>query len=168
MPELDVFDLRILDAVQRDGRVAAATLAEQVPLSPSQIHRRLQRLEAEGVVAGYHARLDPAALGLGLKVLLSVSLESHDVAATDRFRSAVRRLPAILSCYAVTGEADYLLEVVTPDLAAFSAFLSRDLLTLKGVRAVRSNIVLDAVKRESGLPLDHLAPHERAKQRKPR
>jgi len=158
MIDLDVFDVRILSALQQDGRQTGAALAETVPLSPSQIHRRIQRLEQAGLIAQYRAVLNPEGLGLGLMALTHVLLDRHEPEITRRFREAVARLPQILDAYAVTGDFDYILRVITPDLAAFSAFLSEDLMGIAGIRSVRSNVVLEAIKQTTALPLGHLSP----------
>src|ERR1044071_869593 len=120
MPDLDVFDVRLLAALQQDGRASNATLAEAVHLSPSQVSRRLARLEAEGVIAGYRAVIAPKAVGLGVLAFTSVSLERHSETASVDFERAVRDLPDVLECLAVTGEADYLLRIIAADLEAFS------------------------------------------------
>lgn len=158
MITLDVFDVRILAALQQDARLTGAALAEMVPLSPSQIHRRILRLEQAGLIAHYRAVLSPEGLGLGLMALTHVLLDRHEPEITRRFRAAVARLPQILDAYAVTGDFDYILRVITPDLAAFSTFLSEDLMAIAGIRSVRSNVVLEAIKQTAALPLDHLSP----------
>lgn len=150
--DLDVFDLRLLSALQRDGRAPNATLAETVGLSASQISRRLARLEAEGVIATYAALLKPDAVGLSVLAFSSVSLE-RQAEAMDGFEAAVLRFPEILECYSVTGEQDFVLRIVARDLKAFADFLSDRLLRVPGVRSVRSSIVLHTIKQTAALPL---------------
>jgi Lrp/AsnC family leucine-responsive transcriptional regulator len=153
LPDLDVFDLRLLAALQADGRAANAALAETVGLSASQVSRRLARLEAEGVIAGYAALLRPEAVGLSVLAFSSISLE-RQAEAMDGFEAAVRRFPEILECYSVTGEADFVLRIVAKDLKAFADFLSQRLLRIPGVRSVRSSIVLHQIKHTTALPLE--------------
>ncbi len=154
--DLDVFDLRLLSALQREGRAPNATLAETVGLSASQVSRRLARLEAEGVIATYAALLQPEAVGLTVLAFSSVSLE-RQAEAMDGFEAAVLRFPEILECYSVTGEQDFVLRIVARDLKAFADFLSDRLLRVPGVRSVRSSIVLHTIKQTTALPLQSLA-----------
>ncbi len=150
--DLDVFDLRLLTALQREGRAPNAALAETVGLSASQVSRRLARLEAEGVIATYAALLKPDAVGLSVLAFSSVSLE-RQAEAMDGFEAAVLRFPEILECYSVTGEQDFVLRIVARDLKAFADFLSDRLLRVPGVRSVRSSIVLHTIKQTTALPL---------------
>lgn len=154
--EIDKYDLHLLDALQRNGHASNAELAEQIHLSPSQVSRRVQRLEQAGYIERYSALLRPAAVGLGVTAFTAVSLERHAEAHTDAFNAAVAAMDEVLECFAITGEADYLLRIVAPDLAALSAFMLHRLMRLTGVRSVKSNIVLAEIKRTTRLPLDHL------------
>lgn len=153
MIALDRIDLAILDVLQREGRISNADLAERVHLSASATLRRLQRLERDGVIAGYGARLDPAALGLDLTAFVRVQLEKHGSASIDTFVEAVRGWDEVVACHALTGDMDYLLQVVVRDLAHFSRFLLDRLLNATGVADVNSSFVLRTVKAPSGLPL---------------
>ena len=153
---LDRTDLRILAVLQREGRIANAELAERVQLSPSPCLRRVQRLEAEGVIAGYAARLDAGRIGLGLQAFVRVQLSRHDREAIARFADLVREWPEVVACWALTGDMDYLLHVFVEDLAHFSTFLMDRLLNAAGVDDVNSSFVLREVKPPGALPLDHL------------
>lgn len=150
--DLDVFDLRLLAALQKEGRAPNAALADSVGLSPSQVSRRLARLEADGVIASYAALLKPEAVGLTVLAFSNISLE-RQAEAMDGFEAAVLRFPEILECYSVTGEADFVLRIVAKDLKAFADFLSERLLRVPGVRSVRSSIVLHQIKHTTALPL---------------
>ncbi|MGP1394554.1 MAG: Lrp/AsnC family transcriptional regulator [Inquilinaceae bacterium] len=154
---LDDFDLRILAAVQTDGRRSNVVLSETVPLSPSQIQRRTRRLEQAGLIAGYVALLDPRKLGLGVMAFTSVSLAPHGPRAARAFADAIAGLDAVQECHSVSGDADYLLRIVAPDLRAFADFMMHSLMTLEGVISVKSNIVLEPIKSTTSLPLAHLA-----------
>ena len=156
MLSLDHFDLALLAALQTDGRSTHQQLAEQVHLSPSQVGRRIARLEAEGVIAGYRVVLSPPALGLGVLVFTSVKLAHHGDTAIERFKEEILLLEEVQECYSVAGEADYLLRIVVTDLPALADFTMRKLMRVPGVESVRSNIVLTALKREGALPLSHL------------
>ena len=150
---LDRTDLRLLALLQRDGRASNADLATQVNLSPSACLRRIQRLESAGVVAGYAARLDPQALGLGLQAFVRVQLEKYGAPWIERFVRAVQDWDEVVACHALTGDMDYLLHVYVRDLEHFSRFLLDRLLDASGVADVNSSFVLRTVKGFSGLPL---------------
>lgn len=152
-PTFDRTDLRLLALLQRDGRASNADLAAQVNLSPSACLRRIQRLEATGVVAGYSARLDPQVLGLGLQAFVRVQLEKHGAPGIERFIAAVQDWDEVVACHALTGDMDYLLQVYVHDLEHFSRFLLDRLLNASGVADVNSSFVLRTVKGFTGLPL---------------
>ncbi|SMG37567.1 transcriptional regulator, AsnC family [Paraburkholderia susongensis] len=158
MLELDHFDLALLDVLQRFGRATHQQLADQVPLSPSQIGRRLQRLEQVGVVDGYRVVLRPEKLGLGVTAFTSLKLKHHGDSIIEQFQQQIDMLPEVLECHAVVGDADYLLRIVAPDLNYLSTFVMKKLMRVPGVDSVRSNIVLTTFKRNGPLPLGHLAP----------
>lgn len=153
MTNLDRTDLRLLAELQRDGRVTNAELAERVSLSPSACLRRVQRLEAEGVIAGYAAQVDPQAVGLGLQAFVRVQLAKHEAAAIERFVCQVNAWEEVVACHALTGDMDYLMHVYVADLEHFSRFLLDRLLTAAGVADVNSSFVLRTVKRSPSLPL---------------
>ena len=150
---LDAFDLRLLAAVQADGRASHVALADRVGLSPSQGARRLARLEEAGVIRGWQAVLDEKAVGLGVTALVFVRLERHDEARAASFHRALAAMPEVTEALLLTGDADYLVRVVVPDLEAFAAFALRRLMPLPGVASIRSSIVLETVKRAGVLPL---------------
>ncbi|GJD98692.1 MULTISPECIES: Lrp/AsnC family transcriptional regulator [Methylobacterium] len=154
--KLDAIDRRILAALQRDGRMTNVQLAEAVGLSPSPCLRRVRLLEEAGVIGGYHAALDRAGLGLGLTVFVGIKVERHRDESAAAFEAAVRALPEVVSCHLVSGETDFLLQVVVPDLAGYERLLVGSLLRLPGVSDIRSSIAIRTVKAESPLPLDHL------------
>ncbi|MDR3430027.1 MULTISPECIES: Lrp/AsnC family transcriptional regulator [Silvimonas] len=150
---LDKFDYLILAELQRDARASHQSLSQQVPLSPSQIGRRIQRMEETGVIRGYRVALDPELLGLSVQAFVSVILERHGEAAIREFAAAVQAMPEVLEGHGITGDADYLLRVIVPDLPALSRFVMHKLTGLPGVRSVKSSVALDPVKRTATLPL---------------
>jgi DNA-binding Lrp family transcriptional regulator len=154
---LDRYDLVLLDALQRDANATNATLGTIVNLSASQISRRLQRLNESGLIAGYAALLDPVAIGLGVTAFANVLLERHGRTESAAFESAVAAIPEVLECHSVTGDADYFLRIVAPDLQAFSELMMSRVLRLPGVAHVKSSIALQKVKQTHVLPLDHVA-----------
>ena len=151
--ELDRTDLMLLSELQRAGRQTNAELAERVHLSASACLRRVQRLEREGVIAGYRAELDGERLGLGLQAFVRVHLARHDAASIAAFAAHVNDWPEVVACHALTGEMDYLVQVSVGDLEHFSRFLLDKLLAQAGVADVNSSFVLRTVKAFRGLPL---------------
>lgn len=162
---IDRYDIALLDAVQRAGNATNATLGDTVHLSPSQVSRRLQRLAESGVIAGYAALLDPATVGLGVTAFANVILERHGETRTEAFESAVAALPEVMDCYSVSGDADYVLRIVAPDLAAFSELMMKRILRLPGVAHIKTNIALQKLKQTHVLPLDHVARPSLPRQR---
>jgi Lrp/AsnC family leucine-responsive transcriptional regulator len=150
---LDRIDRALLRLLQQQGRLSNAELAERVNLSPSATLRRVQRLEAAGVIAGYAARLDAPALGLGLAAFVRVQLAAHTNAAIEHFVQVMQTADEVITCHALTGDMDYLLEVRVADLEHFSRFLLDRLLNDAGVADVNSSFVLRTVKAARGLPL---------------
>ncbi|MFC4729166.1 Lrp/AsnC family transcriptional regulator [Coralloluteibacterium thermophilus] len=155
-PTLDRTDLALLRLLQVHGRISNAELAERAHLSASACLRRVQRLEAAGVIAGYGARLDPQQVGLGLQAFVRVQLARHDAAAIAGFTARMAEADEVLACHALTGDMDYLLHVAVVDLADFSRFLLDRLLGVGDVADVNSSFVLRTVKQAQGLPLAHL------------
>lgn len=155
-PKLDAIDWRILSALQEDGRLSNVDLAERAGLSPSPCLRRVRLLEEAGVIQGYHATLDRAGVGLGLTVFVGVKVERHQDAMATAFRTAVQTLPEVVTCHLVSGETDFLLQVVVPDLAGYERFLVDTLLKIPGVSDIRSNFAIQTVKAQGALPLGHL------------
>lgn len=151
--DLDRTDLLLLAELQRGARLTNAELAERVHLSPSACLRRVQRLEREGVIAGYRAEVDPERLGLGLQAFVRVQLRHHEAAAVAAFGEFVNAWDEVVTCHALTGDMDYLLHVVVQDLEHFSRFLLDRLLTQAGVADVNSSFVLRTVKAFKGMPL---------------
>lgn len=150
---MDATDKRILRALARRGRLSNAELAEEVGLSPSPCWTRVKRLEASGVIQGYAALLDQAAMGLPDTVFLEVMMEHHDEAALKRFEEAVHAIPEILECHLVTGEYDYVIKAAVSGTAGYESLLRNKIYRLPGVRHTRTAFTLRCLKREvSALP----------------
>lgn len=150
---LDPIDRRILAHLQAHGRASNLELAQAVHLSPAQCNRRHRRLEEQGLVKRYEARLDAARVGLGVLAFVHVTMERGHMREVLKFRSFIDSLPQVQECYAVTGDFDYVLKVVARDLKALSDFLLGTLMQLPGVNGVRSSVCLDEIKCTSALPL---------------
>lgn len=149
--QLDRFDIAILVALQRDGAITNAALAEIVNLSASQCSRRRAALEAAGVIEGYSARLNAAKLGFGLRAIIRVNLSSHGQGKESDFARFVASQPQIRSAFSVSGDADYVLDIRSHDLEAFADFVHRHLLPHPQVAQVRSEIVLKTLKDDQGV-----------------
>jgi len=153
---LDAIDRRIVAALQADARLSNVDLADRVRLSPSPCLRRVKRLEKAGYIEGYRAVLGRKHIGLGFSVFLGVKIDGHANERALTFERAVTAMPEVISCHLVSGEADYLLEVVVPDIDHYQQFLVGKLLNLPIVREVRSNIAIQTIKAGAALPLAHL------------
>ena len=160
---MDAFDIKLLAALQADGRLTNLDLAEQVGLSASQCSRRRAALEAAGVIESYHGLLNPQALGLNIVVYVQVRLATHSPGNSRAFLALVERLDEVQEAYSLTGEADYMIKMVATDLKALSRVLNDVLLAHDSVAHVRSSIVLDRLKSTVKLPLSHLQPPAPAK-----
>lgn len=149
---LDETDSRLLAALQRDAHLTAQDLGALLHLSPSQIGRRRQRLEAEGYITGYAARLDPARIGLAVQAFVEVQMNSHGPDQAKSFARLVSTRPEIISAWVLTGEADYLLRVYCTDLPALNILIHQVLLPHPAVARVQSQIVMDQLKADAALP----------------
>ncbi|WP_159710620.1 Lrp/AsnC family transcriptional regulator [Geminicoccus flavidas] len=153
MPELDDADRRILAVLQADGRISNVDLADRVALSPSPCLRRVRRLEEAGVIQGYRAILDREAIGLGLTVFVAIKVARHSREAAAMLQETLAAIPEVVACHMVSGEADFLAEVVVADLAAYERLLTEQLLTLPMIADIRSNMVLRRIKSDGAPPL---------------
>ncbi len=150
---MDAIDARLLSALQRDGRQTVTDLAAAVGLSPTPCARRLARLEAEGVIEGYSARVDQARIGFPVSVFIQVELESQSKDAIDAFERAVRRFERVMECHLMTGTRDILMRVVAADLTDFDRFLEDKLMRVPGIRSMRSSFALRTMVRRQVLPV---------------
>jgi DNA-binding Lrp family transcriptional regulator len=153
---MDGFDLKMLDALQQDGRLTNNELAERIGLSPSQCSRRRTALEQSGVIEGYHAAVANEAVGLGVLVFIQVGLAAQSPDSAQAFGKLIRGMPEVQEAFSLTGEADYLIRMVLPDLKALSRILNEVLLPHRSVGHVRTSVVLDRIKQTTQLPLGHV------------
>ncbi len=153
LPAIDRIDLKILKALQQDGRLSNLGLAEQVGLSPTAVLARVQRLTRDGYILGYEARLNPLKLGAGMMVFVEVLLDRTNSGVFDAFKAAVQVYPEIMECHMVAGGFDYLIKTRLPDMAAYRAFAGSALWQLPGVRETRTYAVMEEVKNTTQLPL---------------
>ena len=150
---MDSLDSRLLAEVQRRADITAQELGAVLNLSPSQAARRRARLEAEGVIAGYRARLEPRKLGLTVQAFVQVQMAAHNADNAASFVRLVQSLPEVVGCWTLTGEADYLLRVWVSDLPGLNALIHHRLLPHPAVARVQSQIVMNQPKADAGLPL---------------
>ncbi len=144
--KLDDIDRRILMALQRDGRLSIVDLAGQVGLSATPCLRRVKRLEQSGVITGYAAIVNPAATGRSLHAFVQVNLDSHTEDTVTAFQRAIMARPEVVACYPISGEFDYLLQVMVPDLEAYGEFALKALLRMPGVKDTRSSFAMGVLK----------------------
>jgi Lrp/AsnC family leucine-responsive transcriptional regulator len=150
---MDRLDRRLLNALQQDSSASIAQLADMVGLSPSACHRRMRALEEAGIIRSYGARLDPAKLGIGLHVLIDITLVSQSSEAMERFERAVSDFPDILECHLLSGTADYRLRTAARDMADYDRLHRETLARLPGVSTMHTSFVIRTVKAWNGYAL---------------
>ena len=152
--EFDAIDLRILRELQGDGSLSNVELARRVGLSPSPCLSRVKALQAGGVIRQYVALLDAKELGLNLNVFISISLKQQTRAALEAFEAKVCARDEVMECYLMTGDADYLIRVALPDMAALERFVLEQLSPMKEVEKIRSSFAMKQVRYKTALPLN--------------
>ena len=150
---LDTTDRRILSVLQKSGRMSNAELSEQVNLSPSACHRRVQRLESDGYIAAYVALLDARKLGVPTTVFVEITLQGQADEVLEAFEKAVARIPDVLECHLMAGTADYILKVVAEDTEDFARIHRQYLARLPGVAQMQSSFALRTVFKTTALPV---------------
>jgi Lrp/AsnC family transcriptional regulator of ectoine degradation len=158
--KLDAADLRILGAIQRDGRITKLALAEKVGLSPTPCWMRLQKLEKSGIVSGYHAHLNLRKIAPVATVLMEVTLANHRQADFDRFERAIAGLDEVVACWSVGGGVDYVLKVMALDIDTYQRFVDGLLDREIGIERYFTYIVTKTIKEEVALPLAGLLPEQ--------
>ena len=154
---LDKTDLKILHILQENSQISNQALADQVALSPSPCLRRVKQLEDGGYIKKQVALIDPERVDLKLTIFVLVGIDNHSKAIMDGFKDSIRLLPEVIQCYLITGQsADYLLKVVVPDMAHYQTLCLNHLLAIKGVSNVQSSFVLESIRDQTALPLNHL------------
>ncbi len=149
----DATDWKILSHLQDHARVSNVDLAKEVFLSPSPCLQRVKKLEESGLIRGYVTLLDPHKLGLTVSVFIQVTLEKQIEKSLENFERSIRDRPEVMECYLMTGDADYLLRVVMPDLPAFERFMLDHLTKIPGIASIKSSFALKQVKYQTALPL---------------
>jgi DNA-binding Lrp family transcriptional regulator len=152
---LDAIDLKILEHLQQNARISNVDLAEAVGLSPAPCLRRVRALEEAGVIRRYLALVDQTALNIGVTVFVQVTLDLQVEGRLEIFENAIMSRPEVLECYLMTGDADYLLRVVVPDVPAYERFLRDTLTRIESAAGIKSSFALKQVKYFTGLPLNY-------------
>jgi Lrp/AsnC family leucine-responsive transcriptional regulator len=156
MPQLDRFEIRMLEILQTDGRKPVSELAQEIGLSTTPCARRFESLQEAGVIKGFSAVLSRRALGLTVEVFVQVRLVSHSDDSPETFIAAVRRMDEVSACWTMTGDHDFLLHVMVPSVDELNQFVMHRLMRLKGVRDVHTQLVLQNIKGPGHVPLGHL------------
>ena len=150
---LDIVDLRILDELQKDGSLTNVELARRLHLSPSPCLARVRALESRGVIQRYVAIVSAASLGLGLNVFINISLKAQSKEALAIFERRINEQEAVMECYLMTGDSDYLIRVAVADIAALEKFILEQLTPIPGIEKIRSSFALKQVRYKTALPL---------------
>ncbi len=153
-PRLDDIDLRIIDELQRNGRMTNVDLARRVGISAPPCLRRVRALEQAGFIAGYHANVDPALLGFGVTVFAMVGLHSQAEADLQAFEARVESWPEVRECHMLNGDIDFILKCVAPDLASFQDFLTQKLTPAPNVANVKTSLTIRQSKKLPGVPVE--------------
>lgn len=151
--EFDAIDRRILNALQRDGRLQNIELAKEIGLSPSPCLRRVRLLEEAGVIERYVAVLNPSKVGKGLSVFARVWLNGQDMATVDSFTTAIEQLPEVVECHLMAGDCDFLLRVVAADLEDYRQFQIKHLTRIPCVQNIKTDVPMQKIKQTSALPI---------------
>jgi Lrp/AsnC family leucine-responsive transcriptional regulator len=156
MPQFDVFEIRMLEVLQRQGRKPVSELAAEIGLSATPSARRFDALQEIGVIKGFSARISRRAVGLMVEVFIQVRLVSHSDESPEKFIAAVERMDEVSACWTMTGDYDFLLHVMVPTVDDLNAFVMHRLMRFPGVRDVHTQLVLQNIKGPGHVPLGHL------------
>jgi DNA-binding Lrp family transcriptional regulator len=150
---LDALDARILKELQADGRITNVALAQRIGITPPPCLRRVRALEEQGYITGYHARLDAKQMGFELTAYAMVGLHSQAEADLRAFENRVLAWPLVRECFMLSGETDFILKCIAPDLTSFQEFITRELTAAPNVATVKTSLAIRRVKEEPGLPI---------------
>ena len=150
----DIYDIAILQEVQKNAKITVKELSEKINLSPTPTFERLKKLEREGYITGYHAKLDIKKLGLSLMVMCNVSLKNHQKDIIEKFQEEIIRFDEVKECYHIAGMYDYLLKIIVKDMDAYQQFVSKKLASLENIGNVQSSFVMIELKEDIGCGID--------------
>jgi DNA-binding Lrp family transcriptional regulator len=146
--ELDSIDLKIIQILQADAKTTTKEIAAVLSLTSTPVYERIKRLERQGLITGYHARLSKAKLGFELLAFCEVSLEAHHSDMIEKFQRDIQKLPEVFECYHMAGNMDYLLKIVVEDMESYQKFIAKKLANLKNIGRVQSFFVMKEIKNE--------------------
>jgi Lrp/AsnC family leucine-responsive transcriptional regulator len=152
---LDKTDLHILKVLQLNGRITNLELSQTIGLSPAPTLERVKKLEKSGVIRSYHARVDEAKLGMGIKALMLITLTRHTEGIVDNFKKQIGRIEEITDCYKVTGNADYILHVIVKDINAFETLVARKIATIEEISQMQTMVILSKAKESNIIPFNY-------------
>jgi DNA-binding Lrp family transcriptional regulator len=155
MAKIDATDLRILFCLQQNARITNIELSREIGLSPAPTLERVRKLEKMKIIEGYHASLNASKLNLGVSFLVQISLKNQTDEALSNFRKQVKKLPQIMDCYQVTGNADFILKVISKDIPSFEKLILKEISCISDVKNIQSTLILSEVKKSSTLPLSY-------------
>ncbi len=153
--KLDKTDLKILKTLQENCKITNLDLSKRIKLSPAPTLERVKKMENSGLISSYHAKVDPAAMGLKVKTFVLVSLAWHKENALESFIKKIRKIDSVLECYIITGEADALLKILCEDLPSYENILFKSLSQIEEVERIKTLMTLSTVKESGSLPLDY-------------
>jgi DNA-binding Lrp family transcriptional regulator len=152
--KLDIIDLKILRILQERGRITNLLLSQEIGLSPAPTLERVKKLESSGIIESYHAQVNDALLGIGIKAFISISLERQKVDAIVTFKEKIQAISEILECYQVTGNADYFLKVIVKDIPSFERLISNKLSQIEEIGQMQTMMILSKVKDSKVIPFE--------------
>ncbi|MCX6183083.1 MAG: Lrp/AsnC family transcriptional regulator [Bacteroidetes bacterium] len=153
--KLDKIDLKILRALQKDGRITNLQLSQDIGLSPAPTLERVKKLESSGFIASYHACVNEQKLGLGIQAFISISLTRQIDNAIAGFKSKINDIPEIMECYQITGNADYLVKIMVKDIPSFEQLISNRLSKIEEIGQMHSMVILSKIKDAKEVPLEY-------------
>ncbi|HAC24010.1 MAG TPA: AsnC family transcriptional regulator [Cytophagales bacterium] len=151
--KLDQIDRKILELLQANSNITNAQLAQEIGLSPAPTLERVKKLEQAGIIRSYHALVDPASVGLGVSTFVTVSLKGHNKENIEKFISAIRNIEEVVECHHVTGQADFILKVVAPDIPAYQTLMLEKVTNIEVVDNLQSTIILSTFKDSKAIPI---------------
>jgi Lrp/AsnC family leucine-responsive transcriptional regulator len=152
---IDKTDLHILKVLQLNGRITNLELSHTIGLSPAPTLERVKKLEKKGIIKSYHARVDETKLGIGIKALMLITLPRHTEGIVDKFKKQIAEIAEITDCYKVTGNADYILHVMVPDIHAFEDLVARKIATIEEISQMQTMVILSKAKESNIIPFDY-------------
>ncbi|MBL7855228.1 MAG: Lrp/AsnC family transcriptional regulator [Cyclobacteriaceae bacterium] len=151
--KLDQIDRKILELLQANSNITNAQLAQEIGLSPAPTLERVKKLEQAGIIRSYHALVDPASVGLGVSTFVTVSLKGHNKENIEKFISAIKKIEEVVECHHVTGQADFILKVVAPDIPAYQTLMLEKVTNIEVVDNLQSTIILSTFKDSKAIPI---------------